>query len=279
MKVLNLANANNWNIGYKLNKFPDGQQNTVIDPSDVLPGNEVLIKTRLRNFLDLEVLLCATASLRELHVDNIFLYITYFCGARSDRKFQEGGNNYLKSVICPIINSQGYRAVTVLDPHSDVLEACLTNFSRQDATPIVNSIVQGLSEPPVLVAPDAGAAKRVGNLATRLGIKEVVTASKSRDVVTGAITGTHIEGVEPTKDDKTYLIVDDICDGGRTFIELAKAIRSKREGGQGKTTIRLFVTHGIFSAGLEPLRAHIDHIHTTNSYSEHEGVDSEWVVI
>jgi ribose-phosphate pyrophosphokinase len=40
------------------------------------------------------------------------------------------------------------------------------------------------------------------------------------------------------------LVIDDICEGGRTFIELAKLFKEVK----GKETqINLYVTHGIFS--------------------------------
>jgi phosphoribosylpyrophosphate synthetase len=56
-------------------------------------------------------------ALRNLGVRKINLYVPYFLGARSDRKFTEGGINYLKDVICPIINSQKFKSVTILDAH------------------------------------------------------------------------------------------------------------------------------------------------------------------
>ena len=39
--------------------------------------------------------------------------------------------------------------------------------------------------------------------------------------------------------------MDDICDGGRTFIELAKALKV-----DGPRSVWLYVTHGIFSQGF-----------------------------
>ena len=97
----------------------------------------------------------------------------------------------------------------------------------------------------VLVAPDAGAIKKVLKVAQVTGLP-MVRADKIRDVNTGAITETvvysdHIK-------DKSFLIVDDICDGGRTFIELEKVLRPLTDA-----YVYLYVTHGIFSKGLEPL--------------------------
>ena len=129
MRILNLTDLENSEIRYKISKFPDGQQQLQIEgrPSEI---NQILIKSRLNNFKDLELICCAVASLREVGIEKIHLYTPYFLGSRSDRKFEEGSNNYLKSVICPIINSLNFKSVTVMDPHSDVLEACLNNFKK-----------------------------------------------------------------------------------------------------------------------------------------------------
>lgn len=64
------------------------------------------------------------------------------------------------------------------------------------------------------------------------------------------------------------VVVDDICDGGRTFVELAKAIR---EAGYTKE-LRLCVTHGIFSAGLQPLECY-DKIYAAYSRLDTELID------
>jgi ribose-phosphate pyrophosphokinase len=67
--------------------------------------------------------------------------------------------------------------------------------------------------------------------------------------------------------DHNFLIVDDICDGGRTFIELAKVLRPLTNG-----SIFLYVTHGIFSQGLDVFKGVIDHIYTANLFNpSHEG--------
>jgi ribose-phosphate pyrophosphokinase len=61
-----------------------------------------------------------------------------------------------------------------------------------------------------------------------------------------------------------YVIVDDICDGGRTFIELAKAIHDSRPTAE----VYLIVTHGIFSNSFYELSKHIKKVYSSNSYSD-----------
>jgi ribose-phosphate pyrophosphokinase len=87
-----------------------------------------------------------------------------------------------------------------------------------------------------------------------------IQAEKIRDPNTGAITSTKVN-IEKHVGDKNFLIMDDICDGGRTFIELAKVLRPLTTG-----KIMLYVTHGIFSAGLEVFLGYIDEIYCANSW-------------
>ena len=62
-------------------------------------------------------------------------------------------------------------------------------------------------------------------------------------------------------DDKTlFYIVDDICDGGRTFIEIAKYL--KEADSIDSSRIHLMVTHGFFTKGLGVFDGLIDHIYT-----------------
>jgi len=153
MKTLNLTNKDASNIKYRKDKFPDGQQNLTLTkvgvlgvPIATLKNGVVEIQSRLNNFLDLELIICATKSLRNLGVKEIHLCTPYFLGSRSDRQFEKGGNNYLKDVICPIINSLNFESVTVLDPHSFVLEGCLNNFKSQSNLDLVKFALNSIYE-------------------------------------------------------------------------------------------------------------------------------------
>lgn len=76
MKTLNLVDIDKSDIKYQIQKFPDGQQNIVIDDSEGIHKTidkqkvglfySIQIKSRLNNWLDLELITCAVASLREI---------------------------------------------------------------------------------------------------------------------------------------------------------------------------------------------------------------------
>jgi ribose-phosphate pyrophosphokinase len=120
-----------------------------------------------------------------------------------------------------------------------------------------------------LVSPDAGAYKKIFDVAQKFNIDNIITASKVRDIKTGAILRTEVPTLDQHKDLK-YIIIDDICDGGRTFTELAKVMKESRPTAK----IYLVVTHGIFSAGFDELSKYFEQIYTTNSYKD---IDNELV--
>ena len=284
-KTLNLAYPEKSQINFKINRFPDGQQSVTLEINmshlTAVHSGGVQIKSRLNNFRDLELIVCATAALRNTGIKNIQLYTPYFMGARSDRRFTEGDANYLKQVICPIINSQKFESVTILDPHSDVLEACLDNFVKISNHDIVKQALTAIDNKNdaqdriVLVSPDAGAYKKIFDVAQKFGINKIITATKVRDVRTGKILHTEIPTLDQ-HDDLQYVIIDDICDGGRTFLELAKAIHDSRPTAK----VYLVVTHGIFSNGFLELSKEIEKIYCSNSYSDRNDIehDSQYTV-
>jgi len=281
MKVLDLTNIEKSDIKYKVSKFPDGQQSITLDLENTgfEPGAQsVRIQSRLNSFLDLELIICANQALIELGTknkalrpDEISLYVPYFIGARSDRKFLNGQSNYLKTVICPIINSQGFGRVTVLDPHSDVLEACIDRFDKASNVSFAEKAINYYAGTGVtLVSPDAGALKKIYDVAKAIKCTDVIVANKLRDMETGKIIRTEVPGIGQDAGSKKFVICDDICDGGRTFVEIAKAIREARPKSIFGDKLYLCVTHGIFSAGFEELESCFDGIFCTNSVKEIE---------
>jgi ribose-phosphate pyrophosphokinase len=275
--ILDLTGTNlESTIQYKVSKFPDGQQ--TIDITDVyITSPKVEIRSRLNNFRDLELIVCATQALRNLGVKDIELYVPYFIGGRSDRKFQVGGVHYLKQVVAPIINLQEYSKVTVIDPHSDVLESVLNSFEKGShydfikwaLTKIDNK--NGAQDRIHLVSPDAGAYKKIFDVAKFFKIPNIVTANKVRDVITGQIVKTEVP-ITVYDAGKTFVIIDDIGDGFGTFIQIAKAIKDSVKDSHvdiGSTKIYLIVTHSIQEKGIINALEYFDMIFTTNSVNNH----------
>lgn len=281
MKKLNLISIRDSEVKYEYRHYPDGQQDIIILEQDCTFNSEggnhhkfkgkldtsesIEIQSRLNSFMDIEKIICAKKSLDRLGVKDISLYIPYLLGARSDRKFVIGGNSYLVDVVAPIINSLNFNEVISIDIHSDVAAACINNFKSLDNFNLLEYVFNTTKiKNPIFISPDAGAIKKVFEVAKRFKVP-FITASKYRDLKTGNITSTDVN-IELYKLDSniSFIVVDDICDGGRTFVELAKVIHSQHD----TVKMYLIVTHGIFSNGYKELSQYFDGIFCTNSVKD-----------
>ncbi len=227
----------------------------------------ITITQRITSFNDLGFVLLATDALRRMNVQEINVFIPYFPAARQDRVMVSGEPLSVK-VYADIINSQNYEKVTVFDPHSEVTPALLNNVEIIDNHEFVKRCLETIKEEIVLISPDGGALKKIYKLSAYLGGIEVIECSKKRDVKTGQLSGFTVY-----TDDlhgKTGIVIDDICDGGGTFLGLGKALQEKNSG-----DLHLIVSHGIFNKGCEQLEKIYKTIFTTNSF---RNVESTHVV-
>lgn len=99
-----------------------------------------------------------------------------------------------------------------------------------------------------------------------------------RKFVVGDLHGNYLglmqclEKVKFNKEEDLLISLGDICDGGRTFINIAVALKAqllKYDSAlysKYPPKIYLIVTHGIFSAGFSKLSEYFDGIYCTNSY-------------
>lgn len=182
------------------------------------------------------------------------LLMPYLPGARADRGIPLGAKVYAE-----FINSLAISTVVCVDPHSDVSPA---HFERL--------ITVHLEELPHwrsfghyagIIAPDIGARKRADAVAAQLKLP-VYQAMKHRDFETGKLSGFTCEPLKPSL---PYLVVDDICDGGGTFLGLADALPDVR--------LSLWATHGVFSKNaLKLLSPLYRKIYTTDSFYQNNSV-------
>lgn len=249
-------------IEYSVLKFSGGEIQVRLlnlNPTHYVTDWSVTLFANITSSDILMELLMVTDALRRAGIKEIHLDVSYFPYARQDRVCNPGEALAVK-VVTDIINAQNYETVTILDAHSDVTPALLNKCTNVSAEAYIDYIQD--YDQMIFVSPDAGAAKKVLKIAQKYK-RPMVTAEKVRDTMTGAITSTKVNIPFEHVSEKDFLIIDDICDGGRTFIELAKELRKQTKG-----KIILFVTHGIFSAGFDELAKHIDRIYTLNSFVE-----------
>jgi ribose-phosphate pyrophosphokinase len=250
--------------GNKIESFLFSGGEIHLSVADYEFGAETKISATLDNSEEIIKLLLLVDAVRRKHPrTNIDLEIPYFPYARQDRVCNPGESLSVK-VMADLINGLGCREVMVFDPHSDVTPALLSNCRIRSMAEIISESSLGhfvAENDLLLVAPDAGAEKKVQTVAKRLSA-ETLSASKKRDTKTGKITSVDVHGVIPGR---SYLILDDICDGGQTFIGLAQELRA-----QGAKEIYLYVTHGIFSKGIDVLKPYFKKVfclHTLGKFA------------
>jgi ribose-phosphate pyrophosphokinase len=260
ISAVSRAQGNRRPLELKMLRFPGGEVHVTVELG--VQADELQVNAHLPDSDAVMTLLMVTDALRRGYPGtSVALYMPYVPYARQDRVANPGEALSAK-VFCQLINTQGYERVVIQDPHSDVVSALLDRVEIEDPLPALRRVVERLGNV-ALVAPDAGARKRVIKLASALNV-DAVFADKVRDTRTGAITGTQIATDLP---DCALLVVDDICDGGRTFTELAMALRKQQSEQHIDRPLYLYVTHGIFSKGLGLLAEHYQTIFTRNNWT------------
>ncbi|SIL73390.1 ribose-phosphate pyrophosphokinase [Mycobacteroides abscessus subsp. abscessus] len=189
--------------------------------------------------------------------DGFVLMLPYVPAARADRGTPLGVAAYAQ-----IVNSLHADQVIGVDLHSRPAWDWTVDLAELPATAFVDRALMGRTYDAV-IAPDKGALPRAEAMAEHLGCL-VVRAEKERDFATGKITGMRM--LDATPANWRYLVADDICDGGGTFIGLAQMLNLPKE------QVDLWVTHGIFSGKAEKLHDHFGRIYTTDSHPGHSRI-------
>jgi ribose-phosphate pyrophosphokinase len=228
------------------------------------PGEYPLIRWEYESDSEIMEYLLIVDILRRRNLD-FHLFLPYVPFSRQDRvtSFQEP---FSLKVFCDLINNSGPKSVTIEDPHSYVTSALLNNVNIVPQESIFRLHLRGRKNF-WLVSPDAGALKKTYKLSSYADVNPIgiIECSKNRDIHTGKITSTNVNfrdiygwpdpGIVKDHD---FILVDDICDGGRTFIEISKQLKFWFP----ENKIILMVTHGFFTKGLEVFDGLIDEIYT-----------------
>jgi ribose-phosphate pyrophosphokinase len=221
----------------------------------------VTITHRLNSFNDLGLLCVTVDALRRMDVKTINLFIPYFPAARQDRVMIPGEPLSVK-VYADILNAMNLNKFTIFDAHSEVTPALVNNCEVIPNHKFIAEVLKIIGNNIKLISPDGGALKKIYKVSEFLGGIDVVECSKSRDVKTGKLSGFKV--YDENLQGMDCLIVDDICDGGGTFIGLAEELKKKNAG-----KLFLAVSHGIFNKGFEDLKC-FDGIFTTDSFRDFE---------
>lgn len=195
-------------------------------------------------------------------------YVPYIPYARQDRVMVPG-EPLSAAVFGKLINMCGFDQVIVDDPHSDVAPSHINNVSIFEQYEMVLQILgPGFFDDAVIVAPDAGAIKKVTKLAQKVNHSQIGVGTKHRNLLTNEITATSYSG--PDVKGKRVVMVDDLGDGLRTFIELGRVLKA-----QGASEVVLYITHGIFSYGADICDGIIDEIYSAYPWEKNLGGRNE----
>jgi ribose-phosphate pyrophosphokinase len=210
--------------------FPDRTSQVWKLPPIVQPNGNVV-----RWVFEHEAEFMHLAQLRALLPYGTTLELPYLPYARQDKAV---GNDTTFALwpFLELLDSLDFGRIEIFDPHSTPLLSRLRGaLIIEPREEIALAIIA--CRPDAVCFPDAGARARYGELV----MFPAIYAEKERDQATGAITGLTLHG-NPAG--QSILIVDDLCDGGMTFIKLADKLYSA-----AASAVHLYVSHGIFSKG------------------------------
>lgn len=208
--------------------------------------NEIILLAQLKALLDS----------KGLKVNS--LYIDYLPYARQDKDISND-STFALIPFANILNSLNFKSIEILDPHSKRALELIKNSSASYFHFTIQNVLK-IEQPDVICFPDAGAcSKYSGKLVYTQYLH--ITGSKVREQSTGHITNYTVDGDVVGKN---VVIVDDICDGGATFVILTKKLIEL-----GANRISLLVTHGLFTKGKDILyKAGISAIYSKDFYDE-----------
>lgn len=252
----------------KSTRFPDGTSQVWKLPPEVTGAGCVTIEWSFEEERELFDLL----SLRKLlPAACLTLFVPFLPYSRQDKPVGNEATFNLE-MFAEILNLAHFSEVRSMDTHNEARAAALIeNFKNSPVGPWHEEVVLR-AKPDYLVFPDDGARRRYQ--AGELAKLPRLICYKDRDQLTGKITGNSISFRDAAaitiqnadmgkiaKPGSRFLIIDDICDGGATFIGIAQKIRSQLPDAR----IDLAVTHGLFSRGRAVLHdAGIDRVYTYN---------------
>ncbi len=234
----------------------------------VQPGTPNSILWRIQNSSDLVALLMTAGARPEGPFKQVC--IPYMPYARQDR-VAVPGDPIAIDVVAKILSATGIEEFFVIDAHSEATETALRRYCTghhfvHNINPLqyIYQYLLTTKIPEVtFISPDKGARKKTEYYAEFINanVNGVVYCDKVRNPDDGKLIGFKV--AESTcVNPKCFVIVDDICDGGRTFIGVKEAVLKSFPD----IPIHLWTTHAIYSAGLEGLGKEFVTIGSTDSF-------------
>lgn len=242
--------------------FPAGERH-VVPPvaSDQVPSHVLITGTDANDYMSAAMWI----DYAQRNGNRVTAQIPYLPGARQDRNVPFGAQVYAN-----LINSMNADRVICFDPHSTIMPSLIKNLTIINCAQVIAATLPTDERNYVgVIAPDAGAADRAARVATALKLP-LYQGRKIRDFATGKLSNFECEQLP---DAGRLLVVDDICDGGGTFMGLAQAT------GLSKERLDLWISHGVFSSRAAQITNAYGQIFTTDSHPGHNNPDVNATII
>lgn len=180
-------------------------------------------------------------------VDKVKLVMPFLPYGRQDKNVTNESTFALRTFLDVLGSGQKFKEIKIVDVHNPnslegrpVLAQVIRNEIPNDR---IKEVIDEV-KPNFVVFPDAGASKR--GYSTQ-GVP-TFNLQKTRNQMTGAIDSLKTE-LPLNLTGLNLLILDDICDGGKTFIEASKLLY-----GMGASEVNLYTTHGLYTKGVDVLK-------------------------
>jgi ribose-phosphate pyrophosphokinase len=175
------------------------------------------------------------------------LEMPYFPYARQDKKVQND-LTFARNSFMRVLYHLSFSTITTYDIHSDPTYT-IDGFKNNRPNHFLDAIINFGTD--AIFFPDEGAMKRYQSQfldSPMFNMIPKMYGNKVRNQQTGMIEGYKVTTWKDFHNKERILILDDICDGGATFIAAANELNKLNVG-----EIGLCVSHGIFSKGVTPL--------------------------
>lgn len=259
----NIADA----LGKKLSSleifvFPDGEKRVRVEENVVDEDCIVVQSTTTpvdQNYMELFFIIDA---LKRSGAKTVTAVVPYFGYQRQDHVFRDGEVVSLE-VMVGFLESLKVDRVVTLDLHSvKIPELFHIPVTHLSALPVfAAAIKKELRKDAVLVSPDMGGLRGISKLSALLNDMPWVAIVKKRNLETGDIKMTGIEGDTSTLK-KRAIILDDMISSGKTIVQAAAFLKK-----MGIEECCVFATHAIFSKEAPYLLQHsiVDRVFVTDS--------------
>jgi ribose-phosphate pyrophosphokinase len=261
--------------------FPAGERYVKIENMLSTPDSKYVVQLLSADSTSIIDAVLLSDALRRIvkYSIEVTLETFYLPYSRQDRVCKEG-ESFSLDVIAEMLQNY-FDIITTVDIHNKDSEKLFNyahfSFTNKDVNYATEKFIKVNSNEILfvgvigiladntntyIVSPDKGAVDRATRAMNELQADGLIIFDKVR---IGNIVKTEVfvEDTVKLASADNLIVVDDICDGGATFISLAESIKKYNK----KADLYLIVTHGIFSKGVSELEKYYKIICVDNEYN------------